>query len=385
MIGSMCQRDVKFLAQSSPGGGSQPSGRPERRLVPAAAALAAVLVSVACASPPEQAGPDGPSAAPDPGSFSAARAWSHLEELSEIGERQTGTRGASRARAYLSEALEDAGVTVEERVIELPAAAEDEEPVTATHLVGILPGESDDRFMLAASYDTRAIPGLEFVGANASASGAAVVLELARALSERPRPYTLMFVLLDGDALPAMTAGSPFPGSRALAEQIAASESGFSAIRLAVFFQQVGDVDLSIARDLRSHHVYREFFWEAAALVGKGIYFPAAAPVESVDGGHLEFIERGLPRTVLISDPRFGGPDVPGRHAGTERDTLERCSRDSLGVVGEVTLEALDRIADRLARIDRFRASPLADPIRDSEAAPAQRAAPTPEQTPVGE
>ena len=64
-----------------------------------------------------------------------------------------------------------------------------------------------------------------------------------------------------------------------------------------------------------------------------------------------------------MSDPRFGGPDVPGRHSGPAEDTARRCSPHSLEVVGEVTLEALDRIAARLARIDRFRESPLEDPL----------------------
>lgn len=263
-----------------------------------------------------------------------------------------------------------------EIVVSIPAAEEGADPREATHLVGWLLGESPDRFMLAASYDTRRVPGIEFVGANASASGPAMVLELARALSQRVRPYTLMFVLLDGDALPQIEPGGGFPGSRAFARHL--DETGaFAATRLAVVYQQVADVDLQIARDLRSHHIYREFFWEAAAVVGRDVYFPADAGVDSVDAAHLEFIEQGLPRAVVIADPRFGGPDVPGSHAGTERDSLERCSADSLGVVGEVSLEALDRIAARLARIDRFRRSPLEDPLRETR--------PDGGQVPVGE
>jgi hypothetical protein len=252
------------------------------------------------------------------------------------------------------------GAVVEEVEVEVPSG-------TAVHVVGVIPGASSDRFVLAAAYDTRAIPDIEFVGANASASGSAVVLELARALSESPRAYTLTLVFLDAEALPAERAGVGFPGSRALAERWAvAAEGGFDQIRLAVFFQQVADVDLRVARDLRSHHVYREFFWEAAGVLDQGVYFPPNARVESVEGSHLELIAAGLPRTVIIADPRFGGDDVPGRYSGTDRDTPERCSPHSLEVVGAVTLEALDRIARRLARIDRFRAAPLEDP-REAE------------------
>ena len=76
---------------------------------------------------------------------------------------------------------------------------------------------------------------------------------------------------------------------------------------------------------------------------------------------------------MVIADPRFGGPDVPGRYAGSVEDTVERCSRDSLGIVGDVALEALDRIAARLVRIDRFHSSPLGT----YGPAPARMAAPS--------
>jgi hypothetical protein len=54
---------------------------------------------------------------------------------------------------------------------------------------------------------------------------------------------------------------------------------------------------------------------------------------------------------------------VPGRYAASEQDAVERCSAGSLGVVGQVALEGLDRIAARLVRIDRFRRSPLVEPL----------------------
>lgn len=377
----MCQPDTKLLARGAPEGGSRALlGPRERHWLLALGVLGVALGAVltACQSVPE--GPPSDLGAPvAPGAFSAQTAWHHLQALTQIGARQTGTRGAARARRYLRERLEDMGATVEELTLTAPALSEE-----VTHLVGTLPGESSDRFLLAASYDTRSLPGIEFVGANASASGPAVVLELARALSERARPYTVVVALVDGDVLPATQAGARFPGSRSFASWLAEEAGGgLAQIRLAVFFQQVADLDLSIARDLRSHPIYREFFWDAAGALGREIYFPANANVESVDGGHLEFIEQGLPRSVVISDPRYGGSDIPGRYAGTENDTLERCSPDSLGIVGDVALEALDRISARLARIDRFHRSPLRDPLGSDGVAPARMADPGSPQAPV--
>jgi hypothetical protein len=315
---------------------------------------------------------DRAAAVADPFAFSSQAAWRHLQALTLLGSRQTGSRGAARAREYLRQRLEDLGVEVEELTLSVPDLSQNGEPSRVTHLVGTLSGESSDRILLAASYDTRALPGIDFVGANASASGPALVLELVRALSERPRPYTLVVAFIDGDSLPVARSGAGFPGSRSLASWFAQEAGGGVAnVRLAVFFQQVADLDLSIARDLRSHSIYREFFWAAAGTLGREIYFPLNANVESVEAGHLEFIEQGLRRSVVIADSRYGGSDIPGRYAGTENDTLERCSPDSLRVVGEVVLEALDRISTRLVRIDRFHRSPLGDSLGEHGLVPA--------------
>jgi len=369
LTSGMCQLEVHVPAGSADKG---PARGASRFLGPWEGRWLLVLVVLGVSLTACKSVPEGPGSAPGArATFSAPAAWHHLQALTQIGPRETGTRGSALARRYLRERLEDLGANVEE--LTLRALSEDEEPSEVTHLLATLPGESSDRFLLAASYDTRALPGIDFVGANASASGPALVLELARALSERPRPYTVVIALVDGDLLPATQPGARFPGSRAFASWLAEEAAGgFAKIRLAVFFQQVADLDLSIARDLRSHPIYREFFWDAARALGREVYFPGDASAESVDGGHVEFIDRGLLRSVVIADPRYGGSDVPGRYAGSEEDTVERCSRDSLGIVGDVALEALGRISAQLARIDRFHRSPLRVPLGRDGPAPAR-------------
>jgi Zn-dependent M28 family amino/carboxypeptidase len=301
--------------------------------------------------------------------FSGDRAFAHLEKLAAIGPRVSGSRGADRARRYLERELRELGASVEAVAVVLlePGASvqSPSKPREAVHLLGWLPGASSDRFLLAAAYDTRPVPDVEFLGANASASGSALLLELARAFSLRERPYTLVFALIDGDALPPSGPETAFAGSRALAAHLA-QQGELARVRVAVFFQQVGDIELEIARDLRSHYVYRESFWQAAARLGRGTAFPSLAAVESVEGSHLAFIEQGLSRSVLISDPRAASRAADGDasdwFAVRADDAPEHCSPGSLQVVGEVTLAALDRIAARLGRIDRFHVSPLRDP-----------------------
>ena len=208
--------------RGAPGWSRTPPGPREGRWPLAFVLLGAVLT--ACVSVPE-----GPGSAPDARdrAFSAPAAWHHLQALTQIGTRQTGPRGSARARKYLRQRLEDLGANVEE--LTLRTLSEDDEASEATHLLATLPGESSDRFLLAASYDTRALPGIEFVGANASASGPALVLELARVLSQRPRAYTVVVALVDGDLLPAIRPGGRFPGSRSFASWLA--DGGTAASR----------------------------------------------------------------------------------------------------------------------------------------------------------
>jgi hypothetical protein len=147
-------------------------------------------------------------------------------------------------------------------------------------------------------------------------------------------------------------------GSRSFASSLAA-EGELEGLRLAVVFDAVADSDLQIARDLNSHRVYREAFWEAAHDLDHSGAFAADQGLESPEVAHLSFEEHGVRSIVAIVDNRYGGDAVPGTYWHTEYDTGSQCSPDSLQTVGEVSLEALTRLAQRLSKIDRFASHPL--------------------------
>lgn len=289
--------------------------------------------------------------------FSSERAFGHLEALSEIGPRVAGSEGAARARAYIREQLEAIGAEVSD--LEIEASPFSGQTLTLTHVLGELPGESSDRVLLAAPYDTTPAESFRYVGANASASGAAVVLELGRVLSEGPRPYTVQLLFIDGDALGRREGGGTARrlGSRGIAE-LWKDEGLLPRIRVAFFFGQVADPDLIIARDLRSSRIYRNRMWTVAAELGHTDAFPSEAGFESPAGSHIAFADRGLRSFVAVTDDRYGGDERPGIFDFTEKDTPEQCSAESLGVVGEVAAATLDRIEAQLVRIDRFVRSP---------------------------
>jgi hypothetical protein len=294
-----------------------------------------------------------PPSSPD---FSPVRAWRHVQALTRIGPRVPGTRGSRRARAYLRTQLERLGAEVYERraQLELPHS---QGSVSVVHLTGVLEGDSDDLLMLAAPYDTAPVEGARFVGANDGASGPAMVLEIGRVLSQQPRPHTVWLTFIDGDAAlqePAAVESARL-GSRSLVAQLAADER-LEDIRLAVIFNQVCDPQLTIARDLRSHVIHREAFWNSAAELGAGDAFTRGDGFESPPGPHLSFLEHDMRRVVAIVDDRLGGDGPPGVLWRSEGDSLDNCAASSLETVGLVTHAALRRISSRLTKVDGFAA-----------------------------
>jgi len=295
-------------------------------------------------------------------SFSADRAWRDLQALTEVGARPVGSRGNDRARDYLRAELENIGLEVESWEVdyanaEARSSGAGAPEVRVTNLSAIIPGtRSQDRFLLVAPFDSRSHDDFEFIGANDGASGAAVVLEIARTIAADPLLYATEIVFLDGQSPFSSPDGQGASyqevGSFGLASRI--KGAGISGVRMMLYLNRVGDADLRIARDLMSHRIYREEFWKAAAALNRTHAFPRDAAFENAGIGHRYFVQIGLRQIVSIVDMSFGGDQPPGLYAGTAQDTIERCSPESLETVGVVVLGALDAISERLGKIDRF-------------------------------
>jgi glutaminyl-peptide cyclotransferase len=335
--------------------------------------LAGALLVCGRAAPPPA-----PLAPPEAGlnrfeAFSLERAWADLEAFSAIGSRVSGSRGARSARQYIRSQLATVGVDGDK--VTTRVELEGLEPLQLTHVVAIIPGTSPQLFVLVAPYDSSGFDDVAFIGTNDGASGAALLLEFARVLSNQPLPYTTRLVFLDGEGRlgrhgPGLEDRRGF-GSRSLAERMQ-EEGELDAIRLLVAFNRVCDADLRIARDLGSHRIYREEFWRTAARLGREDAFRPGDAFESSLSSHVAFRELGVRPTVAIEDTAFGGEAPPGIYADTEQDDLEHCSPESLETVGAVSLAAIETIGDRLAKIDRFARSPLIEmelPAVDADSA----------------
>jgi hypothetical protein len=294
-----------------------------------------------------------------------------------------GSEGAAKARRYIVSQLAEVTLQTERQGVRVER--EGEPPLRLENVAAVIPGDSSDILLLLAPYDTRPYATFQHQGVNAGGSGAAVLLEMARALSRQRLLYTVWFVFLEGEAPlgeGALAEPSHF-GSRGFAQRLVELDA-VPHIRLAVVIDRVCDADLEIARDLGSHRIYREEFWHAARRLGRGDAFPRKSGYQSPRSSQEALREVGVTRVVTLTDTSFGGDEPPGLFAGNEDDTIEHCSPASLETVGLVTLETLQTITRRLARIDRFSRSPVEgaealriEQLREEEAARELEAPPT--------
>jgi Zn-dependent M28 family amino/carboxypeptidase len=199
-----------------------------------------------------------------------------------------------------------------------------------------VPGRRPDIILVGGHYDTKWFADIRFVGANDGGSSTGLLLELARALAARPRGFTYWVVFFDGEeARVTWTERDSLYGSRRLAERMARSGRLPRAVLVA---DMIGDRDLAIRREAHSAPWLTDLVWQAAARLGHGAHFRPETLV--VEDDHVPFLRRGVPAALLIDF------DYPPWH--TAEDTLDKISARSLQVVGEVLLEALGDLEQRL-------------------------------------
>jgi HlyD family type I secretion membrane fusion protein len=314
---------------------------PVRRLL-GVGATAPVTADPSPVAPPRSGG--GPAIEPRT-PFAAERAFGHLKALARLGPRHLGTDALESARAYVRTHLESAGllVEVEEFRVKTPGGER-----SLRNLLARFPGPDEESYVLLATHlDTKRLEGVTgFAGANEGASGAAVLLECARVVAAlEPRP-AVRFVFFDGkEALGRSGPRHGLYGSRAFVGRIVA-RGGAAAIRAVIVCDMVGDRDLVFTDDLRSTSSVARALLAAGKRLGHGDRFELAGeeaiPV-AVRNDHVPFLRAGIPAGILC-DYDFGGADAVrrmgrNRYRHTVEDRLERVSRNSLQIAGDVLVQ----------------------------------------------
>ncbi len=134
----------------------------------------------------------------DTAGFSGSNAYAHVEFLStQVGPRPPGSREEARAGEYIFAKLRQFGwqVSVQEftRVTALDRGSlKKYSYVASRNIIAVCPGKSSGAVLIGAHYDSA---DFNVPGADDNASGAGVLLELARVLGSKPQEnsYILVF------------------------------------------------------------------------------------------------------------------------------------------------------------------------------------------------
>ena len=254
----------------------------------------------------------------------------YLREIVAFGRRADGSEGQKKQQAYLRAKLKNDGLIDDAFTAETPAGR-----FEMHNLIARFPGSSNDIIVIASHYDT-CYPLKDYVGANDGGSSTALLLELARALAARPREFTYWIAFFDGEeARGAWTSTDSLHGSRRMAADLARRNQLPRAVIVA---DMIGDRDLNIQREAASTPWLTDLVWDSARRLGQGTHFLPDA--RAVDDDHAPFLRAGVPAALLIDF------DFPPWH--TADDTLDKVSARSLQVVGDVLLDALPAIEERL-------------------------------------
>ena len=287
----------------------------------------------------------GNAAAPPAEPFDADRAWRDLERLVALGPRPPGSEALERSRAYIEAELAAAGLEPRRESFraETPVGPVEMANVFAD-LEGRGRGEAAAPLVLLVSHIDTKLCDFEFVGANDGGSSTAVLLELARALAGgSPRKLSYRFLFVDGEeAFNWNWAGQDNTyGSRHHAERLLRSDD-FERTKAVIVIDLVGDRDLQLWRDSNSDPELLALFFKAAREAGLGAH--VGGPREPVKDDHLSFMRVGI-RSVDLIDLEYG-PDNDWWHS--PEDTLEKCSKESLGIAGRIVLLGLPRLEQLL-------------------------------------
>jgi hypothetical protein len=324
----------------SPALPSRDLARRLRRVLPAL--LSVGLVLAACAV---GCGGAAPAASEQAARFDAERAWELLVEQVGIGARPAGSEGAERTRALIERELRAAGLEPVREAFEAQTPAGE---IAMANVWAEIPagGDAPDEapvIVLGSHYDTKRVD-FPFVGANDAGSSTAVLLELARVLaSGPPRDVAYRVVFFDGEEALRSYWADPDNryGSRHHVAELERS-GGLERVRFMVLLDMVGDRDLKLTRDTYSGRELVDAFFSAAREAGLGRHVDGARiPVKD---DHQSFLEAGVESVDLIDFDY--GPANSWWHSPA--DTLDKCSVESLGVIGRIVLLGLPRV-ERMA------------------------------------
>lgn len=259
--------------------------------------------------------PSGPSA------FSGESAYKHVEAQMAFGPRPTGSEAIRKTGDYILNELKRRGWQTETQEFTY-------QNTPVRNIIGKAAVGRGPIILIGAHYDTRrradrdaVSPDAPVPGANDGASGAAVLLELARSLDVGALRSEVWLAFFDAEDNGGLDGWEWIVGSTYMAESLTVTPQA------AIVVDMIGDADQQIYMDTNSDAALTAKLFQIAARLGYGQNF-IPLPKYSMIDDHTPFAERGIPAVDLI--------DFDYPHWHTAADTADKLSAASLERVGRV-------------------------------------------------
>jgi len=274
----------------------------------------------------------------EPVKFDGAKAYEHIRQVVAFGPRPAGSSALDSTRRYIKDRLAEAGIKTVEQGFDADTPIG---RIRMANLIARIPGPVPDTLIFAGHYDTKLFRDFRFVGADDAGSSTAFLIELGRVLKARRNRLTIELLFLDGEEATVEWTGDDHTyGSRHYVEA-ARKDGTLRQIRALILVDMIGDRDLKIRREEASTRWLTDLIWASARrLKLDRVFIDEATRIED---DHVPFLRAGVPAVDVIDFD-----NIPWWH--TAGDTLDKVSARSMQTVGDVLLDALPRVEDKLVR-----------------------------------
>jgi glutaminyl-peptide cyclotransferase len=270
--------------------------------------------------------------------FDGERALALTRQFVATGPRWVGSPGHAKAQAFLDHQFAKDDLVKDTFTASTPAG-----PMTMTNYIVKFPGTKDGIIVLASHYDTNyPLKDTGYVGANDGGSSTGLLLQLASSFrGKKLDGYSVWLVFFDGEeAIKGWTDEDSTYGSKHLADKWK-GDGTLKRIKAFLLADMIGDKDLDVVQDESSTRWLLDLMGQAAAKYGDQSYFFQAR--EAVGDDHTPFVQKGVP-SVDIIDFNYGYQNAFWH---TPQDTMDKLSAQSLTIIGDVFLEAIQLINQR--------------------------------------
>jgi len=276
--------------------------------------------------------------APAPQYVDGNKILENIATQMSFGARYVGSEGHERAVDFFVTELKKYAPEVETQ--KWGAVDSQNQKQNLTNIIARFYPEKKDRIIISTHYDSKKTANLDpanqtlpVPGANDSASGVAIIIEMARYLStvEKEPNIGIDFVLFDGEEQETDSNGWNPLGSTYFVNNLKTFYPDKDPV-LEINIDMVCDKDLNIFKEVNSYERYPDpanAIWD---LARKRLAFGfRQSKGQGIFDDHTPFYRANIPAVLIV--------DFDYKYWHTTADTIDKCGKGSVEEVGNVLLD----------------------------------------------